>query len=247
MKGGVFVKNKMASLDQVIDKIQDGATIMFGGFFAVGTPIKSIEKLVEKGVKDLTLIAIANANPAGNFDFSLLFQNHQIKKFISSHTGTTPVAIEQYKSGEIEIEYYPMGTFIEKIRAGGAGLGGVLTPTGIGTLMEQGKQKINVNGKEYLLEPPLRAEYAFIKGYRADTMGNVEYRGVSINCNPVMATAADYVVAEVDEIVEIGQIDPIRVGTPGIFVNSVVQGYSHQEHQDIYEKLWVRAGMLKAQ
>lgn len=134
------MKSKITSLDQVIDKIQDGSTIMMGGFFAVGTPIRSIEKLVEKGVKDLTIIAIANANAAGNFDFALLFQNHQIKKFITSHTGTTPVAIEQYKNGEIEIEYYPMGTWIEKIRAGGGGLGGVLTPTGIGTLMEQGKQ-----------------------------------------------------------------------------------------------------------
>jgi acetate CoA/acetoacetate CoA-transferase alpha subunit len=245
MKGGVFV-NKVATLDQVIDKIQDGATIMIGGFFAVGTPIRSIEKLVEKGVKDLTVIAICNANPAGNFDFALLFQNHQIKKFITSHTGTTPVAIEQYKNGEVDIEYYPMGSFIEKVRAGGAGLGGVLTPTGIGTFAEEGKRKINIDGKDYLLELPLRAEYAFIKGYRADTMGNVEYRGVSINCNPILATAADYTVAEVDEIVEVGEIDPIRVGTPGIFVNAVVQGYSPQEHQDIYEKLWVRAGMLKA-
>ena len=241
------MKNKVISLDQAIENIQDGATIMMGGFFAVGTPIRSIEKLVEKGVKDLTLIAICNANPAGNFDFSLLFQNHQIKKFISSHTGTTPVAIEQYKKGEIEIEYYPMGNFIEKIRAAGAGLGGVLTPTGVGTLMEEGKQKINIEGKDYILELPLRAEYAFIKGYRADTMGNVEYRGVAINSNPIIATAADYVVAEVDEIVNIGDIDPIKVGTPGIFVDAVVQGYNHQEHQAIYEKLWTGAGMLKVQ
>lgn len=241
------MKNKVISLDKAIENIQDGATIMMGGFFAVGTPIKSIEKLVEKGVKNLTLIAICNANPGGEFDFALLFQNHQIKKFITSHTGTTPVAIEQYKKGEIEIEYYPMGTFIEKVRAGGAGLGGVLTPTGLGTLMEEGKQKINVQGKDYILELPLRAEYAFIKGFRADTMGNVEYRGVAINCNPIMATAADYVIAEVDEIVSIGDIEPIRVGTPGIFVDAVIQGYTHQEHQDIYEKLWTRAGMLKAQ
>lgn len=240
------MKSKVTSLDQVIDKIQDGATIMMGGFFAVGTPIKSIEKLVEKGVKDLTLIAICNANPAGNFDFALLFENQQIKKFITTHTGTTPVAIEQYKNGEIEIEYYPMGNFIEKIRAGGAGLGGVLTPTGVGTLMEEGKQRIAVNGKNYFLEPPLRAEFAIIKGYRADTMGNIEYRGVSLNCNPVMATAADYVAAEVNEIVEVGDIEPIRVGTPGIFVDAIVQGNSYEEHQEIYEKLWLRGGMLKA-
>lgn len=241
------MKSKATSLDTVIDKIQDGATIMIGGFFAVGTPIKSIERLVEKGVKDLTVIAICNANPAGNFDFALLFQNHQIKRFITSHTGTTPVAIEQYKNGEVEIEYYPMGNWIEKVRAGGAGLGGILTPTGVGTFMEEGKQKINVGGKDYILDLPLRAEFAFIKGFRGDLMGNIEYRGVAINSNPIIATAADYVVAEVDEIVEVGDIDPIRVGTPGIFVDAVVQGYSHQEHQDIYEKLWVRGGMLKVQ
>lgn len=241
------MKSKVNSLDQAMDKIQDGATIMLGGFFAVGTPIKSIDKLVEKGVKDLTVIAIANANPGGDFDLELLFQNHQVKRFITSHTGTTPIAIEQYKNGEIEMEYYPMGTWIERIRAGGAGLGGVLTPTGIGTLMELGKQKINVNGKDYILEPPLRADFAIIKGFRADTMGNIEYRGVSINCNPVMATAADYVIAEVNEIVNIGDIDPIRVGTPGIFVDAVVQGNTLEEHQDVYEKLWTRAGMLNAQ
>ncbi len=238
--------NKVTTLDQAIDKIQDGDTIMIGGFFAVGTPIKSIEKLVEKGVKDLTVIAICNANPAGHFDFALLFENHQIKKFITSHTGTTPIAIEQYKNGEVEIEYYPMGNFTEKIRAAGAGLGGVLIPTGVGTFAEEGKQKINVDGKDYLLELPMRAKYAFIKGYRADKMGNLEYRGVSVNINPIMATAADYVIAEVDEIVEIGEIDPIRVGTPGIFVDAVAQGYTPQERQDIYEKLWVRGGMLNA-
>jgi acetate CoA/acetoacetate CoA-transferase alpha subunit len=145
------------------------------------------------------------------------------------------------------VELYPMGTWIEKIRAGGAGLGGVLTPIGLGTLVEQGKQKINVNGKDYLLEVPLRAEFAFIKGYRADKMGNVEYRGVSLNSNPILATAADYTVAEVDEVVEIGEIEPIRVGTPGIFVKAVVQGDTFAEHQKVFEELWVRTGRLKAQ
>jgi acetate CoA/acetoacetate CoA-transferase alpha subunit len=240
------MKSKVTSLDQVIDRIHDGATIMIGGFFAVGVPLKCIEKLVEKGVKDLTLIAIANANPGGGFETALLFENHQVKKFITSHTGTNPLAIEQYKNGEIDIEYYPMGNWIEKIRAGGAGLGGILTPTGVGTFTEKGKQKFIINGRDYFLEEPIRAEYAFIKGHRADTMGNIEYRGVSINCNPIMATAADYVVTEVDEIVNVGEIEPIRVGTPGIFVDAVVQGYSYQEHQEIYEKFWVRSGMLKA-
>jgi acetate CoA/acetoacetate CoA-transferase alpha subunit len=123
----------------------------------------------------------------------------------------------------------------------------VLTPIGLGTLVEQGKQKINVNGREYLLELPLRAEFAFIKGYRADKMGNVEYRGVSLNSNPTLAMAADYTVAEVNEIVDVGGIDPIRVGTPGVFVKAVVLGNTFEEHQKVFEDLWVRTGRLKVQ
>lgn len=238
--------NKIANLNQVIDKIQDGATIMVGGFLGVGAPLKAIEKIVEKGVKNLTVISVVNSYPGGGFDLAPLFQNRQVKKFIAAHTGTCPEALEVYKTGELDVELYPMGTWIEKIRAGGAGLGGVLTPIGLGTLVEQGKQKITVNGREYLLELPLRAEFAFIKGFRADSMGNVEYRGVALNSNPVLAMAADFTVAEVDEIVKVGQIDPLRVGTPGIFVKAVVQGASFEEHQKTFEDLWVRTGRLKA-
>lgn len=236
--------NKVSPLDQAINLVKDGATIMVGGFLGVGAPLKCIEKLVEKGVKDLTLIAVVNSYPGGGFDLAPLFKNKQIKKFIAAHTGTCPEALEVYKSGDLDVELYPMGTWIEKIRAGGAGLGGVLTPIGVGTLVEQGKQKLTINGKDYLLELPLRADFAFIKGYRADLIGNVEYRGVSLNSNPVLAMAADYTVAEVNEIVEIGGIEPIRVGTPGIFVKSVVQGYAIDEHQQIFEDLWVRTGRL---
>lgn len=239
--------NKVISLDQAIAGIKDGATIMFGGFLGVGAPLKSIEKIVEKGVKDLTVISVVNSYPGGGFDLAPLFKNKQVRKFITAHTGTCPEALEVYKIGELDVELYPMGTWIEKIRAGGAGLGGVLTPIGLGTLMEQNKQKISVNGKDYLLELPLRAEFAFIKGYRADGMGNVEYRGVSLNSNPVLAMAADYTVAEVNEIVEVGEIEPIRVGTPGVFVKAVVQGYSFANHQQVFEDLWVRTGRLKAQ
>lgn len=238
--------NKIATLDQVIDKVKDGATIMFGGFLGVGAPLKAIEAIVAKGVKDLTVISVVNSYPGGGFDLAPLFKNKQVKKFITAHTGTCPEALEVYKNGELDVELYPMGTWIEKIRAGGAGLGGVLTPIGLGTLVEQGKQKININGKDFLLELPLRAEIAFIKGHRADKMGNIEYRGVSLNSNPVVAMAADYTVAEVDEIVEVGAIEPIRVGTPGIFVKSVVQGYTFDEHQKVFEDLWIRTGRLKA-
>lgn len=236
--------NKVMDLDKVMEKVHDGATIMVGGFLGVGAPLKCIEKLVERQVKDLTLIAVVSSYPGGGFDLAPLFKNKQVKKFITAHTGTCPEALEIYKSGELEVEFYPMGTWIEKIRAGGAGLGGVLTPIGVGTLVEEGKQKLTINGKEYLLELPLRADFAFIKGYRADRLGNVQYRGVSINSNPILAMAADYTVAEVNEIVEVGEIEPDRVGTPGVFVKAVIQGYTLAEHQEIFKDLWVRTGRL---
>ena len=236
--------NKVMNLAEVMEKVCDGATIMIGGFLGIGSPLKCIEKLVEKKVKDLTVIAVVNSYPGGGFDLAPLFKNKQIKKFITAHAGTCPEAMEVFKNGELEIEYYPMGSFIEKIRAAGAGLGGVLTPTGNGTLVEDGKEKITISGKEYLLELPLKADFAFIKGYRADRLGNVQYRGVSLNSNPVMATAATCTVAEVNEIVEVGGINPELVGTPGVFVKAVVQGNSFQEHQDIIKDLWVRTGRL---
>lgn len=172
--------NKIMDLDMVIEKVHDGATIMIGGFLGIGSPLKCIEKLVEKKVKNLTVIAVVNAYPGGGFDLAPLFKNKQVKKFITAHTGTCLEALEAFKTGELEIEYFPMGSWIEKIRAGGAGLGGVLTPIGNGTLVEEGKQKIIINEKEFLVELPLRAEFAFIKGYRGDSLGNVEYRGVSL-------------------------------------------------------------------
>lgn len=238
--------NKIMDFEQVLAKIQDGATIAFGGFLGVGAPLKAIEAIVKKGVKDLTVISVVNSYPGGGFDLAPLFQNKQVKKFITAHTGTCPEALEVYKSGELDVELYPMGSWIEKLRAGGAGLGGVLTPIGLGTLVQEGKQVIPINGRDYLLELPLRADFAFIKGYQADTMGNVEYRGVALNSNPVLATAADYTVAEVNKIVEVGAIDPLRVGTPGVFVKAVVQGYTYDEHQKVFEDLWVRTGRLKA-
>lgn len=238
--------NKIMDFEQVLEKIQDGATIAFGGFLGVGAPLKAIEAIVKKGVKDLTVISVVNSYPGGGFDLAPLFKNKQVKKFITAHTGTCPEALEVYKNGELDVELYPMGSWIEKLRAGGAGLGGVLTPIGLGTLVQEGKQVIPINGRDYLLELPLRADFSFIKGYQADTMGNVEYRGVALNSNPVLATAADYTVAEVNKIVEVGAIDPLRVGTPGIFVKAVVQGYTYEEHQKVFEDLWIRTGRLKA-
>jgi acetate CoA/acetoacetate CoA-transferase alpha subunit len=238
--------DKIITIKQAVAKIQDGASIMLGGFLGVGAPLRCIQELVERGVKNLTIISAVNGYPGGGFDMAPLFSNKQVKKFIGAHLGTCPEAVEAYKNGEIEVEYYPMGTWIEKIRAAGAGLGGVLTPIGLGTLVEQGKQKMTIAGKEYLLELPLKADFALLKGYRADKMGNVEYRGVAVSSNPTIAMAAKYTIAEVDEIVEIGEIEPIRVGTPGIFVDAVVQGSTFAGHQKELEELWVRTGRLQA-
>lgn len=237
--------NKVMDLDQVIEKIHNGATILFGGFCGVGSALTCIDKIVNTGVKDLTLISIVTSYPGGKFDLAPLFSNRQVKKYICAHVGTCPEAIEALKQGKIEIEYFPMGTLIEKVRAAGAGLGGVLTPTGIGTLVEEGKEKTIVDGIEYLLEKPLRADFAFIKGFRADKWGNVEYRYAAINTNPTFAMAADFTVAEVNEIVEVGEISPERVGTPSVFVKAVVQGKTFEEHVKTYRDLWSRTGQLR--
>lgn len=237
--------NKIRQIDDVIASIQDGDTIMFGGFLGIGAPLRSIEKIARSGVRDLTVMSVVSSYPGGGFDLAPLFANRQVRKYIAAHAGTCPETVAALKDGSVEIEYFPMGSWIEKVRAGGAGLGGVLTPIGLGTLVENGKQKIEIEGKTYLIELPLRAKYAFIAGYRADPLGNVEYRGVAVNTNPTVAMAADYTVAEVNEIVGVGAIDPSRVGTPCAFVKAVVQGYSPAEHQTVIEDLWVRTGRLQ--
>lgn len=237
--------NKVSSLDKIFDeKIHDGMTIMMGGFLGIGVPLRCIDKLVERKVKDITLIAVVNSYPGGGFDYAPLFKNQQVKKFITAHNGTCPEALAEYKAGNVEVEYFPMGTWVEKIRAGGSGLGGVLTPIGLGTLVEEGKEKVNIQGKDYLLELPLRADVAFVKAFRADSLGNLQYRGVSLNSNPILAPAADFTVAEVNEIVDVGGIDPERVGTPGVFVKAVVQGYELDQQQKIISDLWKRTGRL---
>lgn len=236
--------NKVAQLEQVSERFRDGMTIMVGGFLGVGAPLRCLEALVKRGVRDLTLISLVNSFPGGGFDLAPLFEGRQIRKFIAAHAGTCPEAVKAYKNGEVEVEYYPMGTLIEKIRAGGAGLGAVVTPIGVGTLVEQGKEKLTIDGRDYLLELPLRADMALIKGYRGDRLGNIQYRGISLSSNPVMASAADYTVAEVNEIVEVGGLDPERVGTPCVFVNAVVQGNSLEEHRRVYRDLWVKSGCL---
>jgi len=214
--------SKIISLDEAIDKIENAMTLMIGGFLSVGTPEKLVEGVLAKNVQDLTVIANDTAFP--DKGIGKLVVNRQLKKAIVSHIGTNPETGRQMNAGELEVELVPQGTLAEQIRAGGFGLGGILTPTGVGTLVEQGKQKIAVNGRDYLLELPLKADVALIKAAKADKAGNLVFRKSARNFNPLMATAATVVIVEAQEIVETGLIDPDEVMAPGIFVTYLVQG-----------------------
>lgn len=209
------------SVKDAVSKIKDGMTVMIGGFLVNGTPEKLVDALAESGVKDLTVIC----NDSGYADRGVgkLIANRQIKKLIASYIGATPLASELMNSGELEIEFVPQGTLAERVRAAGFGLGGVLTPTGLGTIVEEGKEKITVDGKTYLLEKPLKADVALIGASVADEAGNLVYYGTSQNFNPLMATAADIVFAEALETVEEGAITPEQVMTPAIFVDYLVK------------------------
>lgn len=213
---------KFITLDGFLDLIKDGQTIMVGGFLAVGTPEKLIDAIVKKGVKDLTIIC----NDTGYPDRGVgkLVVNHQVKKVIASHIGTNPETGRMMHTGEMEVELSPQGTLAERIRAGGAGLGGVLTSTGLGTVVAENKETIEVDGKKYLLEKPLKADVALLAGNIVDKKGNVWYQGSTRNFNPLIATAAEIVVVEAEKIVEVGEIEAENVMTPHIFVDYVVDG-----------------------
>ena len=214
--------NKVLSIEEAVDKLQDGMTIMIGGFLGCGNPHRIVDAIVEKGVKDLTLIC----NDSGFPDIGVgkLVVNKQIKKLIATHVGTNRETGNQMNSGEMEVQLVPQGTLAEQVRAGGAGLGGFLTPVGIGTVIEEGKEKIEVNGKTYLLELPLRADLALLAGETVDKFGNIVYYGATRNFNHLMASAADTVIVEAEQVVEVGDLDPNDVVTPGIFIDYVVDG-----------------------
>lgn len=213
--------SKLCSFSDAIANIKDGMTIMIGGFLSNGTPEKLVDELVKSGVKDLTLIVNDTGFP--DKGCGKLIVNRQIKKVIVSHIGTNPHTEQQMNAGELVVEFSPQGSLAERVRAGGAGLGGVLSPTGIGTVVAEGKQLIEVDGKEYILEKPLRADVALIKGSIGDKSGNLIYLGTTQNFNTLMATAADLVIAEVDTLKEVGEIRPEQVHTPFIFVDLIVQ------------------------
>jgi len=198
----------------------DGMSIMFGGFMGVGTPDGIVSEILESGIKDLTIIG--NDTAFADSGVGVLIANRRVKKVIASHIGTNAETGRQMIAGEIEVELVPQGTLAERIRCGGSGLGGVLTPTGVGTIVEDGKTKLAFDGIEYLVERALRADLAIVKAHRADTKGNLTYQRAARNFNPLIAMAADYVVAETDEIVAAGQIDPELVMTPGILVDALI-------------------------
>lgn len=214
------MKNKKISLADVIPYFHDGMTIMFGGFMGVGTPPLLIEALLESGVKDLTIIG--NDTAFVDTGVGPLISSGRVKKVIASHIGTNPETGRRMIAGEMLVELVPQGTLIERIRCGGAGLGGFLTPTGVGTVVEEGKQKIVQNGVEYLLELPLRADLALVHAHTADCSGNLTYQLTARNFNPIIALAADLVIAQADQMVDVGSILPDQVITPGALIDYVV-------------------------
>ena len=217
--------DKVKSLDEAMRHVKSGDTIMIGGFTMSGSPMGLLRKLSELPVGDLTAISEDCGYIRGDVkrkNAAALFENRQIKKVIVSFLGMNPAVHKMIADGTLEHELIPQGTLAERIRAGGAGLGGILTPTGIGTVAEEGKSIIEVNGKPYILELPLRADVALVKAYKADRMGNAVFKYSAQNFNPLMAAAADTVILEAEEIVEPGEINPEHVQLPGVFVDYVV-------------------------
>ena len=211
--------NKVITAQEAAKKIKDNSTIMVGGFLSCGVPNKIIDAIVEEAPKNLTLIC--NDTSVPNRDKGLLIQNGLVKKVITTHIGTNPISGQKMQAGELEVEFYPMGTLVEKIHAKGSGLGGILTPTGVGTILEEGKKVIEIKGKKYLFEEPLGADVAVIYGTTVDKYGNVKYEGTTRNFNTSMATAADMVIVQAEKFVD--EIDPNEVVIPSIFIDYIVK------------------------
>ncbi|MBU3127274.1 acetate CoA-transferase subunit alpha [Clostridium tagluense] len=212
--------NKVVSLERVRPLLKDGMSIMIGGFLACGTPEKMIDLLIETKVKDLTIIA----NDTSFIDRGIgkLIVNGQVKRVVASHIGTNAETGRLMTEGKMEVELVPQGTLIERIRAAGAGLGGVLTPTGVGTMVEEGKQKLTIEGKEYLLELPIKADLALVFASVVDEIGNAVYYGTTRNFNPLIATAAEIVIVEAEKIVKVGMLDPNNIITPSVLVDYII-------------------------
>lgn len=217
----------VAGAEEAIRDLADGATIMMGGFGLCGIPENLIQAVLKKGTRDLTLIS----NNAGTTDFGigLLLRTRQVRTMIATYVGENELFEQQFLSGELEVELNPQGTFAERIRAGGAGIAAFYTPTGYGTKAAEGKETRLFGGRSFVLETGLTADYAFVKAARGDRLGNLVYRKTARNFNPLMATAARITIAEVEELVEPGRLDPDGVHTPGIYVTSIFQGRDYEK------------------
>jgi 3-oxoacid CoA-transferase subunit A len=217
----------VASADEAIRDLQDGASILVGGFGLCGIPENLIAAVVRKGVKNLT--TISNNAGVDDFGLGLLLRNKQIRKHIGSYVGENKLLEQMVLSGELDLELNPQGTLAERIRAGGAGIAAFFTPTGFGTMIAEGKETRQFDGRSYVMERALRADFAFIKAWKGDRWGNLLYRKATRNFNPMMATAARVTIAEVEELVEVGQIDPDDVHTPSIYVKRIFQGANYEK------------------
>lgn len=220
---------RVASAEEALDRagVSDGATIMMGGFGLCGIPEHLIAALRRRGTRDLTVIS----NNAGVDDFGIgiLLQTRQVRKMVSTYVGENKTFETQFLTGELEVELVPQGTFAERIRAGGAGIPAFFTPTGVGTKVAEGKEVREIDGREYVLERALHADFSFVKAYQGDAWGNLVYRKTARNFNPMMATAGKVVIAEVEEIVPVGSLDPDHVVTPAVYIDYLFRG-------DRYEK-----------
>jgi 3-oxoacid CoA-transferase subunit A len=224
------------SADAAAALVPDGATIMVGGFGVCGLPENLIAALHARGTRDLTVVS-NNAGVDG-FGVGVLLNARRVRKMISTYVGENKEFERQFMSGELQVELVPQGTFSERIRAGGAGIGGFFTPTGYGTLVAEGKETRLIDGKPYVLEAPLRADFAFVRAWKGDRDGNLVYRRTARNFNPMMATAGRITIAEVEHLVDAGEIDPDHVVTPGIFVRHIVKGARYERR---IEKRTVRS------
>jgi 3-oxoacid CoA-transferase subunit A len=216
-------KDAMSALEGV----KDGMTLVVGGFGLCGIPENSIAALVERGVKNLT--CVSNNAGVDDFGLGLLLQKRQIKKMVSSYVGENALFEKQFMSGELELEFCPQGTLAERIRAGGAGIAGFYTPTGVGTLIAEGKEIKNFDGRDYVLERGIVGDFALVKAWKGDKFGNLVFRKTARNFNPMAATAGKITVAEVEELVEVGELDPDQIHTPGVYVQRIFKGTNYQK------------------
>ena len=227
LKPNMMIDKRVAGADEAIRDITDGNTLMLGGFGLCGIPENCITALVKKGVRDLT--CISNNAGVDDFGIGLLLQTRQVKKMISSYVGENAEFERQLLSGELEVELIPQGTLATRCMAAGYGMPAIFTPAGVGTEVSEGKEVRNFDGKDYLMEYAFEADFALVKAWKGDTAGNLIFRSTSRNFNPVMAMAGKITIAEVEELVEAGELDPDHIHTPGVYVHRIFQGNNYEK------------------